>query len=180
MRARRAERSGSWREVNEHAIAQQPYRDTYQLLSIPHGAPDYAYLLLPGASAAQTRAAARTHGLRIEANDAQAAAVTLPAQGVYAANLWRAGTAPRAGTPYVNSSGPVALIVERASGRLRLAVAEPTQQETVIELELAQAAGPLLHASPGITVLRTAPRLTLRIDTAQAAGRSFEAEFAAP
>ena len=180
VRARRAQRSGSWREVNEHAIAQQPYRDSYQLLAIPHGAPSYAYLLLPGASAARTRTEARTHGLRIEANDALAAAVTLPDQGVYAANVWRAGTAPRAGKPYVTSSGPVALVVEQTPGRLRLAVAEPTQQETVIELELAQATGALLGASPGITVLRTAPRLVLRIDTAQSAGRSFEAEFATP
>lgn len=177
LRAQREERSGSWREVNEHAVSQQLYRDSYQSLAIPHGPPGYAYLLLPGASEAATRAAAADRGLRIEANDARAAAVSLPAQGVYAANLWQAGSAPRAGKPYVSVSGPAAVVVERSAGRLRIAVAEPTQGESAIELELAQAAGRLLRASPGVTVLQTAPRLRLRIDTWGAAGSGFEAEF---
>uniref|UniRef100_UPI002585888B polysaccharide lyase family 8 super-sandwich domain-containing protein n=1 Tax=uncultured Massilia sp. TaxID=169973 RepID=UPI002585888B len=176
---RREERSGSWRDVNEHALSQETWRDSYQFLTIPHGAPSYAYLLLPGASEAATSAAATSHGLRIEANDARAAAVSLPAKGVYAANLWKAGSAPRAGKPYVSSSAPAAVVVERSAGRLRIAVAEPTQGEAAIELELAEAASRLLRASPGVTVMQTSPRLRLRIDTRGAAGSGFEAEFRA-
>jgi hyaluronate lyase len=179
LRAVREERRASWREVNEHASTQQVFRDAYQLLSIPHGSAHYAYLLLPNASEAATRAAAADPGMRIEANDAQSAAVSLPGKGVYAANLWRAGSAPRDGQPYVSSSGPAAVVVESAAQRLRLVVAEPTQRESSLELALSQPVGTLLSASAGVTVLQTAPWLRLRIDTARAAGSAFQVEFAA-
>lgn len=147
------------------------------MVSIPHGSPHYAYLLLPNASAAATRAAAANPGVRIEANDATAAAVHAPRQGVYAANLWQAGSAPRDGRPYVSSSAPAAVVAVRSGKHLRLVIAEPTQRAAALEVALAQPVAAVGKLAPGVTVLQQAPQLRLRIDTAGAAGAGFEAEF---
>lgn len=175
----RRERHGAWRDLHQYA-SPQDLRNSYQLLSIPHGSPTYAYLLLPGADEAETRAAAAEPGLRIEANDDQAAAVQLPGAGIYAANLWQAGSAPKDGKPYVTSSAPAALLIERRGERMKLVVAEPTQKEAALELTVEQ---PVLSVGPlgaGVTVLATAPALRLRVDTAGAAGAPFTAEFILP
>lgn len=176
LTAERSQRSGAWRDINALSGDPELRRHSYQVLAIPHGVPDYAYLLLPKASVAQTRAAAASPGLRIEANDAQAAAVSLPAQGVYAANLWQAGSAPRAGRAYVWSSAPVAVVAARTGARLRLAIAEPTQRVAALEVTFGEAASAVVRLGPGVTVLALAPRLRLRIDSADAAGAGFEAE----
>lgn len=174
--AERAERSGSWRDLNEQGSSTL-FRNTFQSLAIGQGKSDYAYVLLPVASEARVRAEAADPGLRIEANDAQAAAVSDLRGHAYAANLWQAGSAPRGGQPYVSSSAPAALVLQESAGQLVLAVADPSQQVDDIELTVARPAGALLSASAGVTVLETAPRLRLRIHSAGAAGASFEARF---
>lgn len=176
LQAERSERSGNWRALNEQAGTQE-YRHSYQLLSIPQHKPQYAYMLLPNSSAAATRAAAAQPGVRIEANDAQAAAVSVPQRGIYAANLWQAGSAPRAGKAYVWSSAPAAVVLASEGGKLRLAVAEPTQRAAVLELAIAQAVSAVGQLPSGVQVLETAPRLRLRIDTSKSAGSAVEVWF---
>ncbi|MES2148957.1 MAG: polysaccharide lyase 8 family protein [Pseudomonadota bacterium] len=170
-------RSGQWRQLNDQQ-SDQEVRHSFQSLVMAQGSGNYAYVLLPNASAAQTQQAARAPGLLIEANDNQAAAVRDTRAGLYAANLWRAGSAPRAGKAYVTSSGPAAVLVQERGGRLHVVVADPTEQQEVLVLSLAQPVGALLAAGPGVTVLETAPHLRLQIDTRAAAGASFEAQFA--
>jgi hyaluronate lyase len=179
LRTLRETRSGSWRAINDQQSA-AAVTGRYQSLAIPHGAPDYAYLLLPMADEAATRAAAADPGLRIDANDDQAAAAEDLRRHAWFANLWRAGTAPRAGRDYAVASGPAAVLVTEAAGQLRVDVADPTQHQATLEVCLLRPAGALLAASPGLTVVRTAPDLVLRIATAGAAGAGFHAEFAPP
>jgi len=177
LNAERSERSGSWREVNGLSGAPGEVRDSFQVLAIPQSNPQYAYLLLPNASAEETRAAAADSGMRIETNDEQSAAVSLPKQGVYAANLWQAGSAPRAGKAYVWSSAPVALVTKTGGGKLQISIAEPTQRAAALELRFNQAVKDVVSLAPGLTVVEKAPRLRLRADTTAAAGASFSAEF---
>lgn len=175
----RSERHGAWRDLHQYASSQD-LKNSFQVLSIPHGRPTYAYLLLPGADEAETRAAAAEPGLRIEANDEHAAAVQVPDAGVYAANLWQAGTATRDGKPYVSSSAPVALLVQRSGERMTLTVAEPTQRQAGLVVTFEHPVASVGQLSAGVTVLATAPKLRLRVDTAGAAGSSFTAEFRLP
>ncbi|MCS0657145.1 polysaccharide lyase family 8 super-sandwich domain-containing protein [Massilia terrae] len=172
----RAERSGSWRDLNEQG-GSEVLHATYQSLAIPHGASSYAYVLLPNASEAATRAAAADPGLRIEANDTQAAAVSQSGASLYAANLWQAGSAPRAGEAYLRASGPAAVLVRGGEAGWRIAVADPTQGQDTLDITLEQPVGALQQADPGVTVLATAPRLRLRIATKGAAGATFGASF---
>jgi hyaluronate lyase len=180
--AEQAERSGSWRALNDQQSDRQ-VQTPFQTLSIPHGAgggSSYAYLLLPAASEAATAQAARDPGLRIEANDGRVAAVFDTRANVYAANLWQAGSAPRDGRTYVSASGPAAVVLAEDGGQLRLSVSDPTQQQQAIELTVARPVSAMLTAAPGVTVLQTAPQLRLRIATARAAGSGYAATFALP
>lgn len=174
--AERGERRGSYRMIDDNGSTQL-VGNSFQLLSIPQSGPDYAYLLLPNASEADTRAAASAPGLRIEANNDQAAAVSAGGQGIYAANLWRAGSAPRNGQAYAWSSGAAALVMSRDGKRLQIAVADPTQMAATLEVALKQPVTDVVKLDPGVTVLEKAPVLRLRIDTTAAAGASFHAEF---
>ncbi|MBV8035139.1 polysaccharide lyase 8 family protein [Roseateles sp.] len=175
----RSERHGTWHDLHAYA-SKQDLKGSYQVLAIPHGSPAYAYLLLPRAGEAETRAAAAEPGLRIEANDEQAAVVQVPSAGVYAANLWTAGSAAKDGKPYVSSSKPVALLIQRSGDRMKVVVAEPTQREAALELTLEQPVISVGQMDAGVTVLATAPKLRLRVNTAGAAGASFAAEFILP
>ncbi|GAB3458440.1 polysaccharide lyase 8 family protein [Massilia terrae] len=171
----RAERGGSWREINDQQSAVK-VSGLYQSLAIPHGAPEYAYLLLPVAGESATRAAAADPGLRIDSNDERAAAAEDLRSHAWFANLWRAGVASRNGRAYVESSGPAAVLVTQADGKLRLNVSDPTQREATLELRLLRPVAKVLAASPGVTVVRTTPQLVARIATAGAAGASFQLE----
>jgi hyaluronate lyase len=175
--AERSERSGAWSDINQLTGSPTKYRHSYQVLSIPHGRPQYAYLLLPNASEAETRAASVKPDLRIEANGEQAAAVSVAEQGVYAANLWHAGSAPRDGKAYVWSSGPAAIVLASDGKHMQLAVAEPSQAAQMLVVEVRQPVAAVVRLAPGVTVLEQAPVLRLRIDTAGAAGASFRSEF---
>ncbi len=175
VRALRETRSGSWREINDQQGTNK-VSALYQSLSIPHGAPDYAYLMLPVADEAMTRSAAANPLVRIDSNDEQAAAAEDLRSHAWFANLWRAGAARREGRAYVESSGPAAIAVAEEGGKLRVSVADPTQGQAMLELRLRRPVRKVLAASPGVTVVQVAPQLLVRIDTAAAAGASFQLE----
>ncbi len=176
LQLERSERSGSWRTINTSG-PETVLRNTFQVLSMPQTSSNYAYLLMPNASEEATRAAAANPGVRIESNDDQAAAIYVAPADTYAANLWKAGHARLGGDAFVSSSGPVAVVLTRADGQLRVAVADPTQQQSALELTINQAAGKVIASSPGVTVLATAPQLRLKIDTANSQGATFQASF---
>jgi hyaluronate lyase len=136
-----AERSGNWRALNDQQ-SDKEVRATFQMVSIPNGASrSYAYLLLPAASKVGHRKGRARSGVRVESNDAHAAAVLDKRANVYAANLWQAGSAPRDGKPFVSASGPAAVVVEQNGARLQLSVADPTQQQAALELTVARPVG---------------------------------------
>ena len=176
--AERSERRGNYRAIDDNGSTRE-VANSFQLLSIAQANPDYAYLLLPNASEAATRAAAAEPGFRIEANNDEAAAVSVAAQGIYAANLWRAGSAPRDGKAYVWSSGAAAVVLANDGKRLQLAIADPTQLARTLEVAIRQPVAEVVKLGPGVTVLEKAPVLRLRIDTDAAAGATFHCEFMA-
>lgn len=175
VQALREQRSGSWREINDRQSAEK-MTALYQSLSIPHGATGYAYLLLPVANEAATRATAADPALRVDSNDEQAAAAEDLRDHAWFANLWQAGVAKRDGRAYVDTSGPAAVLVTQADHRVRISVADPTQRQSTLELRTHRPVGKVVAASPGVTVVQTAPQLLVRIDTAGAAGASFQLE----
>ncbi|MGZ2361436.1 polysaccharide lyase 8 family protein [Streptomyces sp. 372A] len=138
LRTLREERTGTWRAIDTGADtggSTDPVTRRYLTLWLDHGSsPDgagYAYVLLPGASAAATAVWSASRPVRVLANDATAQAVEDRRTGLTAVHFWAAGTA--AG---ITASGPATVLVRRRGGRVSVAVADPGRTETSVTVGL--------------------------------------------
>ncbi|MFB6986910.1 polysaccharide lyase 8 family protein [Streptomyces sp. NPDC056304] len=138
LRALREQRTGTWRAINTGADtggSADPVTRRYLTLWFDHGLSPtdarYAYVLLPGASAAATSVWSHSRPVRTVANDATAQAVEVRRAGLTAVNFWGAGTA--AG---ITASGPASVLVQRRGGHVSVAVADPGRTLTTLSVEL--------------------------------------------
>ncbi|NEC68585.1 polysaccharide lyase 8 family protein [Streptomyces sp. SID9727] len=138
LRTLREERTGTWRAIDTGADtggSTDPVTRRYLTLWLDHGpSPDgagYAYVLLPGASAAATAVWSASRPVRVLANDATAQAVEDRRTGLTAVHFWAAGTA--AG---ITASGPATVLVRRRGGRVSVAVADPGRTGTSVTVGL--------------------------------------------
>ncbi|WUW20188.1 polysaccharide lyase 8 family protein [Streptomyces sp. NBC_01463] len=138
LRTLREERTGTWRAINTGADtggSAEPVTRRYVTLWTDHGVSPtgagYAYVLLPGASAAATAVWSHSRPVRIVANDATAQAVEDRRSGVTAVHFWGAGSA--AG---ITASGPASVLVRRQGGRVSVAVADPGRTGSVVSVGL--------------------------------------------
>jgi len=178
--ALREARGGSWRSINiggDTGGDESPLLRHYLTLWLDHGVSPtrqgYAYVLLPGATAAQTAAAARSRPVRVLANTPEVQAVEAPELGLTAAVFWRA-----AAVAGLSSDGPACVLVRRDGERISVAVSEPSRTRAALRLELpwpartVRRADPSVHAAPG-------RRPTLTVSTGDAPGLSHTAGFTA-
>ncbi|MFG3137008.1 polysaccharide lyase 8 family protein [Streptomyces sp. NPDC048211] len=138
LRALRERRTGTWRAINTGADtggSTDPVSRRYVTLLMDHGISPtdagYAYVLLPGASAAATAVWSHSRPVRILANDATAQAVEDRRTGLTAAHFWGAGSA--AG---ITASGPATVLVRRQGAHVSVAVADPGRTQTVVSVQL--------------------------------------------
>ncbi|MFE7039675.1 polysaccharide lyase 8 family protein [Streptomyces atratus] len=138
LHALREQRTGTWRAIDTGADtggSTDPVTRRYLTLRVDHGVSPtdarYAYVLLPGASAAATAVWSHSRPVRIVANDATAQAVEVRRAGLTAVNFWGAGTA--AG---ITASGPASVLVQRRGGHVLVAVADPGRTLTTLSVEL--------------------------------------------
>ncbi len=178
--ALREARGGSWRSINiggDTGGDESPLLRHYLTLWLDHGVSPtrqgYAYVLLPGATAAQTAAATRSRPVRVLANTPEVQAVEAPELGLTAAVFWRA-----AAVAGLSSDGPACVLVRRDGERISVAVSEPSRTRAALRLELpwpartVRRADPSVHATPG-------RRPTLTVSTGDAPGLSHTAGFTA-
>ena len=129
IKFRRARRVGSWRDIDT-GYPRDTLSATYQTLWIDHGAKpkraSYAYVLLPGRDAAETKAYVAKPAVRVVENNAKAQAVVHPALGITAVNIWKAG-AQEAG---ITADAACSVMIRRFTDRILISVSEPTQVST--------------------------------------------------
>ncbi|MFJ3588918.1 polysaccharide lyase 8 family protein [Streptomyces sp. NPDC090231] len=178
LRTLREERTGTWRAVNTGADtggSTDPVTRRYLTLRVDHGiSPDdagYAYVLLPGASAAATAVWSHSRPVRIVANDAAAQAVEDRRAGLTAAHFWDAGSA--AG---ITASGPASVLVRRRGAHVSVAVADPGRTQTSFTVELPFRVRSVARADATVSV---APgrRTVLTVAAGGSRGHSHRAEL---
>jgi hyaluronate lyase len=175
----RAERQGSWREINGFG-PDAPITRRYQTIWFDHGAaPDgasYAYVLLPGKNAAAVAAYAAAPGVLIEENSAQAHAVSEPALGLRAVNFW---TDARKTSDGITSDRIASVLVIESGGAIQIAVADPTQANGgAIHLEIDRAAASVMEKDEAISIDQLSPAVRLTVNVANAGGRSLRLKCA--
>jgi hyaluronate lyase len=178
LKALREQRTGNWQKsfVRDRDGADHTRR--YLTLWYDHGPnptdASYAYIVLPGRTTAQTQAYADNPGVQIVENSPLAQTVRAPALGVTGANFWT--DQPHTSGP-VTSSGKAAVLVTVNESNLSVAVADPTQEQSKVEIKLATGVSRALEVDEKISV-KTLNPLTLVIDLQHSEGRTFTARFA--
>ncbi|BCM69694.1 hypothetical protein EASAB2608_05028 [Streptomyces sp. EAS-AB2608] len=162
LRTLREDRTGAWSDINTTSTDERRTR-RWQTLWLDHGtdpvAARYAYVLLPGASRAETAArAADRHWLSVLANDTVCQAVAADRLGLTAANFWQAGTVG----DLTVSAGASVLVVRR--GRTAtLRVSEPPRTGAPLELIWNHPVRAVLRADDSVEVRSEDRRLRLRV-----------------
>jgi hyaluronate lyase len=174
----RADRQGSWREINAGGSPAAILR-RYQTIWFDHGAtPDgasYAYTLLPGKDAAAVAAYAAAPGVQIVENSAQAHAVSKPALGLRAVNFWTDNQKTSDG---ITSDRIASVLVIESDGAIQIAVADPTQANGALHIEIDRAAAGVMEKDDAISIDRMSPAVQLTVNVANARGRSLKLKCA--
>lgn len=161
VRALREARDGSWSTINKGGSTTVLNR-RYLTLYVDHGTDpvnaSYAYLLLPGATAARTQArAADTGWLTVLANTDSRQGVTVPSLGFTGVNFWFGGTV---GT--LTASDPCCvMITEKADGTAVIAVSDPMRMRTSLTLTWRRPVASVTSAPATVISAATGSALTL-------------------
>ena len=138
-------------------------------------------MLLPGATAEQTRAYAEKNSVTVLANTPQAQAATIPGVGVTGVNFWEAGQVPAlqgdAGQGTISSSAPASVIVRSKGGELEVGVSDPTQlQKEPVTVGLPMSVSAVSVGNPDVEVVSMSP-LTLKVKVDGGMGRTRVVKF---
>ncbi|MFE6967820.1 polysaccharide lyase 8 family protein [Isoptericola sp. NPDC057653] len=197
LHALREDRTHTWREINIKYGTDTPVTRPYVTAWLDHGAAPadaaYAYVMLPAADAAATRAFAEAcgtaPGLRIIGQDATVHAVALG--GTVAANFWAPASVPTgAGVPgeggSLHADGPASVVVHESgpgSGGTEwtrpttVALSDPTQTRAQVVVDLNRDGLRFVSADPGVTVTRRGSGWRIVAATAGLAGATVTASF---
>lgn len=176
LKAKREQRTGNWQASFKNDADGAEHTRVFSTIWFDHGANPsgarYAYVLLPGRSAAQAEAYAGDMPVKIIQQDSTIHAVAAPGQNLIAANFWAAGKA--AG---VTASAPCAVLVKADAGQISISVSDPTQLAKQVELSLGDNAARALEIDERIKVESTQPlRITVNLEKAD--GKPIVARFA--
>jgi hyaluronate lyase len=152
LRTLREERTGS----------SDPVTRSYVTLWLDHGvdpgSAGYVYLLLPGASLAQTRARAADPGwARVLANTSRQQGVQVPSLGITAVNFWNDGAVGG-----LAASAPCSVLVrESGDGTATLTVSDPRRDLSELTVTWDRPVTEVLRGHPLLVSTATGARLTL-------------------
>ncbi|MFF4255832.1 polysaccharide lyase 8 family protein [Streptomyces sp. NPDC001663] len=161
VEALRDARDGSWNSINtggSTAVLNRKYLTMY----VDHGTDPanatYAYVLLPGASSAQTAArAADTTWLTVLANTDDQQGIGVPPLGFTGVNFWSGGTVGA----LVASDPCCVMISERSDGTAVICVSDPTRMRTSLTLTWNRAVSAVISQPPTLTSATTGSALQL-------------------
>ncbi len=177
LNALREARTGNWRTSNKKDILEVDITRNFLTLWINHGlnpkGGTYSYILLPGKSAEAVKAYAEKPGVEIVENSAKAQTVRSAEWGVTGANFWMDSAHSSGG---ITSSGKAAVLVQDKDGKLGVAVADPTQLGSKVEITLTAKASKALKTDERVKVLSLNP-VKLSVDLSKSDGKTFSLEF---
>lgn len=153
LRAKREDRTGTWRAIDSGSAAgtTDPVTRRYLTLWLDHGVEprnaSYAYVLLPGASAQRTAQVAASPATEILANTPDVQAVRLLNRDIVMAGFFVPGSV--AG---ITVSAAAAVIIEPRGRVLTIAVADPTRATAPIHITIDRATTRVLRHDPELAV----------------------------
>ncbi|WP_112136170.1 polysaccharide lyase 8 family protein [Glycomyces dulcitolivorans] len=165
LRGLREARDGAWNDIEQGPTTgggdTTVHTRRYATLWFDHGASPanaaYAYILLPGADAAQTATLAGGSRITVLANTATVQAVQDESSGLIAAHFWEAGEAGG-----LACDAPASVLVRRTDDGLTVAVADSGRTTGTVGIELPFPASELAEADDTVDFeAGDRPRLTV-------------------
>ncbi|MDN3294295.1 polysaccharide lyase 8 family protein [Streptomyces ficellus] len=162
VKALRQARTGAWSDINKGAVS-TPVTRRYLTLWFDHGTDPtwatYAYVLMPGATAAQTSArAADTGWLTVLANTNDQQGVRVPSLGFTGVNFWFGGTVGA-----VTASAPASVMIRESGDTASVCVCGPLRDGAAIEVTWRRPVSAVTSKGPSVQVISTGSALTLRV-----------------
>ncbi|NEA37327.1 polysaccharide lyase 8 family protein [Streptomyces sp. SID13031] len=168
LQLRREVRTGSWRDINTGGPT-TPITRRYLTMWQDHGVNPsgsaYNYVVAPGASLAQTKQLARFPSYLVLRNTAAAQAVLNVPQGLTLANFWQPDRIAE-----LQAETPCSVIGRLRGREFDLAISDPTQLATTVQLTVLLPGLRVVDADPGITTVRTLLSTKITVDVTGAAG----------
>ncbi|MFG3367679.1 polysaccharide lyase 8 family protein [Streptomyces sp. NPDC090032] len=171
----REERTGAWKDINTGGPA-DPITRRYLTLFTDHGTDptdgDYAYILMPGASARATAQRACDKGwLKILSNTGDHQGIRVPKLGFTAVNFWVPGTVDK-----LTTSAPASVLIrENRNGTATIVVSDPARQATSLDITWNRRVSKVLTKPSTLTGATTGSSLKLSFgDLTGAAGAPQE------
>ncbi|MFF3315074.1 polysaccharide lyase 8 family protein [Streptomyces sp. NPDC003035] len=162
LKALRQARTGAWSDINKGAVS-DPVTRRYLTLWFDHGTDPtwaaYSYVLMPGASQAQTAArAADTNWLTVLANTKEQQGVRVPALGFTGINFWLGGTVGD-----VTAGAPASVLIRESGTTATVCVSGPLRDGATIDLTWNRPVSAVLSKDATVQVVATGSALQLRI-----------------
>lgn len=177
LHASRATQSGSWHDTNVN-YSDKPLSHHYLTLWTNHRQQStYAYVLLPGFTAAATKAYAEKPDVQVLANSASVQAVESASLHLVAANFWqkRAATVDASRQrAYLSCTGQAAVMVLTKADSLYVALSDPTMKGENTIVTIKEEGARVVTADKDITILALTPFVRLSINGAHLGGRTAQ------
>ncbi|WP_052759461.1 polysaccharide lyase family 8 super-sandwich domain-containing protein [Paenibacillus sp. DMB20] len=172
----REAREGAWKDINTGGSADVITKN-YVSLSFDHGKKpqdaSYSYVILPNRDPAATEKYSENPDIEVISRNNQVHAVKERKLGWHGFNFWEAGT-----SAFVRAYSPASVQVRKQGDLLTVAVADPTQKQDKIVVDLLDnVVLQELKKDSTVRIIQTSPYLKLEIDTAGAQGKSHAATF---
>ncbi|SEE27759.1 polysaccharide lyase 8 family protein [Ruania alba] len=182
LHALREERTGAWADIgNLHGTAPtDPITRRYVTMWLDHGVqPDsagYTYILLPGATPAQTAQRAQNMKLDTITNTSDLQAVRGAYRDVLLANRWSAGSIGDL-TVDAGCSLVVLGVEQQGASPLTVALSDPTQELASVSVDVAISGFGSFSADDTVTVNSLGASANFTVDTAGSLGTTHTVTF---
>jgi hyaluronate lyase len=170
-------REGKYADINGYFNNDQTYTKDYVKLLINHGQKvkdaTYAYVILPGKSAHDTKLYAKKNSLEILYNNSSIQAVKELESATLLANIWSENGGTVDG---ITVDKPASIVATDEDGKLVISVSNPTHSDKKIQLTFNRDDITLLSSDETVTQTENG----YEIDTTGAAGATHQLEFKVP
>jgi hyaluronate lyase len=173
--ATRAAQSGAWYDVNVNYDKKVITYNYLTLWTSHKQQPAYAYVLLPGFTAAATQAYAEKPDVQVLANTTAVQAVESASLHLVAANFWQKKPAvvdANKQLAYISCDGQAAVMVLKSADGLHIALSDPTMRGGNIILTVKERAERLVTGDPAIEIVSLKPYIRLSVKGEQLHGRT--------
>jgi hyaluronate lyase len=173
--AAKALQTGAWYDVNVNYSKKVMSHHYLTLWANHKRQTDYAYVLLPGFTAAATQTYAEKPDVQILANTVAVQAIESLSLHLIAANFWqktRAAIEANQQQAYIGCSGQASVMVLKSADSLHIALSDPTMRAGNITLTIKENATHMVTADPDIKVLALKPYIRLSVNGERLHGRT--------